>query len=215
MEQRLTRVLVVEDHLVARLGTMTIITAQSDLAVCGEADCGDQAIRLHAQLHPDITVVDMRLPDMDGDAVIRRVRQVSPKALFLCLSTYDGEAEITRALRAGAKGYLVKDAGSTELLRAIRTVAQGSPYLSSPLAERVADYAVREQLSARELDVLKCLARGLANKEVAHSLTISEETVKSHVRSILSKLGVADRTAAVVRAVELGVIQLGRVSRRT
>ena len=202
----------VEDHLVARLGIVTLIGSQSDLVVCGEAESGQRAIQLHRELKPDLTIVDMRLPDMDGDVVIAKIREEFPSAYCMCLSTFDGEAEITRAVRAGALAYLAKDTSSTELLEAIRVTAGGSRYWPPGLAARIADYATHEQMSSREIDVLRMVARGLANKEVAAELNISEETVKSHIRNVFSKLGVSDRTGAVVRAVELGLIRLSRPS---
>jgi DNA-binding NarL/FixJ family response regulator len=204
-------ILIVDDHPVVRDGLKGMLGGQPDLQVVGEAANGQEAIDLAAQLHPQVILMDLRMPVLDGVAAITRLRQQGSPCHILVLTTYDSDADILKAIEAGATGYILKDAPREELYRAIHATAQGQSYLSPSVATRLMGQLrapAEAPLSERELEVLKFVAHGATNKEIAHRLRISETTVKSHLLHIFSKLGVNDRTQAVTLALQKGIISL-------
>jgi len=202
------RILVAEDHLVARVGVTTIINMQPDMTVVGEVSNGLQAVEMYAKLMPDVTLLDLRMPNMGGVEAAAAIRRDHPGARLIALTTYGGDEDIRRALAAGVSAYLTKDVLHDELLKAIRAVHAGQTYLPSAVAAALAAQIPRPDLSAREVQVLELIVQGLANKQIAYSLNIAEHTVKNHVKSILSKLGVQDRTQAATAAIQRGIIHL-------
>lgn len=202
------RVLVVEDHLVARVGVTTIVNAQPDMTVVAEAVDAAEAIALHCQHHPDVTLMDLRLPGPNGVEATATIRRNDPKARIVVLTTYDGDGDIRRALEAGAQGYLTKEVLADELLSAIRTVHRGHRYLPAALTRRLADHVPGNELSSRESEVLRLVVQGMSNKEIAASLHITDHTVKNHIKNILGKLGVGDRTQATTTALRRGLVHL-------
>lgn len=209
MEQgRLTRVLVVDDHPLVVDGLAAIIGAQPDMTVAWQAGTGDEAVALFREHRPDVTLMDIRLPDRDGIAAITAIRSFAAQARFLVLSNHEGDEDIHRALAAGALGYLFKNTARRDVVAAIRAVAAGQRYLPPAVAMRLAERVPRADLSAREVEVLKLVAAGLRNKEIAAALGISEFTVKDHVQNILGKLHASDRTQAVTVALQRGILHL-------
>lgn len=201
------RVLLAEDHLIARVGVGTIVETQVDMQVVAEAATGVEAVQLHAQHRPDVTLMDIRMPVMGGIDAMRAIRQTTPRARFIALSTYSGDDEIRRALQAGASAYLTKDVLDDELVKAIRLVHNGRAYLPPAVAATLAAHATRPELTTREMDVLALIVAGMGNKQIADELHIAEYTVKNHVKNVLSKLGVDDRTQAATSALQRGIIQ--------
>jgi len=202
------RILLVDDHPVVREGLRAVLSAAADLTVVGECGRGDDAVRAALELRPDVVLMDLRLPGIDGVAATARI-VAAGAANVLVLTTYDGDADIVRALAAGATGYLLKDTGRDELTRAVRCAARGETVLAPPVAARLVTHVrgpARPQLTPRETEVLRCIARGLSNPDTGRELYISEATVKSHVTRIFEKLGVNDRTAAVTAAIARGVL---------
>jgi two-component system, NarL family, response regulator len=202
------RVLVAEDHLVARVGVSTIVNAQPDMTVVAEAANGQQALEMYRQHQPDVVLLDMRMPVMSGVEAATRIRAEYPRARMIALTTYGGDEDIRRALAAGVQAYLTKDVLHDELLKAIRAVFAGERYLPAAVAAAVAAQLPRPDLSAREIQVLELIVRGLANKQIAYALSIAEHTVKNHVKNILSKLDAQDRTQAATVAIQRGIIHL-------
>ena len=202
------RILVAEDHLVARVGVTTIVNMQPDMTVVAEASNGQQAVELYRQHLPDVTLLDLRMPGMGGVEAAKAIRAEFPNAHLIALTTYGGDEDIRRALAAGVQAYLTKDVLHDELLKAIRAVHGGQTYLPAAVAAALAAQMPRPDLSAREVQVLELIVRGLANKQIAYSLSIAEHTVKNHVKNILSKLGVQDRTQAATAAIQRGIIHL-------
>ncbi len=202
------RILVVDDHFVVRMGLVSLINTEPDLKVIGEAEDGGQAVALFEKLKPDMVLMDLRMPGKSGHEATRAICRSSPGARVLMLSAFDGDADIYAALEAGAHGYVLKSATGEDLIPAIRAVASGKRWIPRDVATRLKSHNSYEQLTARELDVLQELARGLANKEIADTLKISEYTAKDHLKSILAKLRVADRTQAVTAALQRGIIHL-------
>ncbi|MGO9261445.1 MAG: response regulator [Bryobacteraceae bacterium] len=202
------RILVAEDHLVARVGVSTIVNMQPDMTVVAEASNGHQAVELFRQHRPDVTLLDMRMPGMGGVEAATAIRAEFPTARMIALTTYSGDEDIRRALTAGVLAYLTKDVLHDELLKAIRAVNEGHTYLPAAVAASLAAQLPRPDLSAREVQVLELIVRGLANKQIAYKLNIAEHTVKNHVKNILSKLGVQDRTQAATAAIQRGIIHL-------
>ncbi len=203
----ITTVLIVDDHPVVREGLRAVLSAERDLEVVGQCGRGDEAVRLAGELRPGVVLMDLRLPGLDGVEATARI-VASGSANVLVLTTYDSDGDIIRALAAGATGYLLKDAPREELARAVRAAAQGETVLAAPVAARLVT-RMREPsaaLTPRELEVLRCLARGLSNPDTGRELYISEATVKSHVTRIFDKLGVTDRTAAVLAAIANGIL---------
>jgi two-component system NarL family response regulator len=203
------RVLLADDHAVVREGFAAICGYQPDIEVVGQAANGNQAVSLYQQLRPDVLLVDLRMPGRSGVEVIEAIRADDPNARVIVLTTFDGDEDIFRALEAGARGYLLKDSSTAELLEAIRGVHAGQRRVPPEVAARLVDRATGgPALSARELEVLGQIAAGKTNKEIASSLFISEGTVKTHINSIHEKLGVHDRTEAVMTALRRGILHL-------
>jgi len=205
-EQEPIRVLCVDDHPLMREGIAAMIRSQPDLRLAGEAASGGEAIRRHRELRPDVTLMDLRLPDMSGIDAVIAIRGEHPDARVVVLTTFEGDMEIQRALRAGARGYLLKSMPPAELVAAIREVHAGRKRIPPAVATRLAEHLGEEDLTARELEVLDRIAAGGRNRDVAEELSISEETVKVHVKHIMEKLGARDRTEAVAIAVQRGFI---------
>lgn len=206
--ERPISVLVVEDHLVARIGVTTILNAQADMTVVAEAANAAEAIELHRRHLPDVTLMDLRLPDRSGIEATAVIRRHAPQARIIVLTTYDGDGDIRQALDAGAHAYLTKDVLHDELLGAVRAVHRGQRYLPSTVAARLADHLPGNELTSREAEVLRLLVRGLSNRQIAASLDIAEHTVKNHVKNVLGKLRVGDRTQAVTTALQRGLVHL-------
>lgn len=201
------RIVIVDDHPVVREGLRAVLSAEPDLLVVGECGRGDEAVLLAAETRPDVVLMDLRLPGLDGvEATARIVAGASGNVLVL--TTYDSDGDIIRALAAGATGYLLKDAPRDELARAVRAAARGETVLAAPVAAKLVTHmrGPSVPLSAREVEVLRCIARGLSNPDTGRELFISEATVKSHVTRIFDKLGVNDRTAAVLAAIASGIL---------
>lgn len=206
--RRPIRLMVVEDHAIVRQGVVALLERQPDFEIVAEAADGQSALELHRQHRPDVTLVDLRLPKLDGVEVIRALRRDSPSSRFLVLTTYDGEDDISRALQAGASGYLLKGVGRSTLADAIRLVHAGRRYIPQEIADRVLPRPAGEELTEREVEVLRRIAEGLSNKEIGEQLGIAENTVKGHVGNLLSKLGASDRTRALVLALKRGLVHI-------
>jgi DNA-binding NarL/FixJ family response regulator len=202
------RVLVADDHPVVRAGLGAVIAEQSDLELVAEAENGERAVGLFREHRPDVTLMDLRMPVMDGVEAIRTITTEFPEARLLALTTYEGDADIRRALEAGASGYLLKDMLLTEVLTAVRAVHRGERVIPVAVAERLAEFPERSDLTEREAEVLLLVARGLSNKEVARAIGRTDETVKIHLKNAFAKLAVADRTEAVTVALTRGLIHL-------
>jgi two-component system, NarL family, response regulator len=202
------RVLVADDHPVVRAGLGAVIAEQDDLELVAEAENGANAVALFREHRPDVALMDLRMPVMDGVEAIREITTEFPDARILALTTYEGDADIRRALEAGASGYLLKDMLLTEVLSAVRAVQRGERVIPIAVAERLAEFPERSDLTEREAEVLQLVARGLSNKEVARAIGRTDETVKIHLKNAFAKLGVADRTEAVTVALTRGLIHL-------
>lgn len=201
------RILIAEDHFVARAGLVAVLNSQPDMQVVAEASDGEEAVTLFLKLHPDLALLDMRMPERSGDEAATAILEQQPDARLIALTTYGGIDDVRRALAAGMKGYLTKEVLRDELLKAIRAVHLGGTYLPQNLHQALAKDG-HEPLSAREHEVLRLIVAGLGNKQIAYSLNIAEPTVKSHVKNILTKLSVADRTQATTEAIRLGIVHL-------
>jgi DNA-binding NarL/FixJ family response regulator len=202
------RTMVVEDHHVVRQGLVALLQVMPEIEVVAEASDGLQAVELHRHLQPDITLMDLQLPNLGGVAAITRIRAETPSARFIVLTTYDGDEDIYRSLQAGAKAYLLKGMTIDDLLNTIRLVHAGKSSISPVIAEKLAERMATQDLTARELRVLERIVAGRANKEIAADLAISEATVKTHINNLLSKLGVNDRTNAATVAIQRGLVHL-------
>jgi two-component system, NarL family, response regulator len=202
------RILIADDHLIARVGIGTIVNTQRDMTVVAEAANGQQALELFLKHLPDVSLLDLRMPVMSGVEAALAIRQEKPDAKLIALTTYGGDEEIRQALAAGLDAYLMKDVLHDELLTAIRTVHRGETYLSTTAAATLEESPLHSELSAREIQVLELIARGMLNKQIAFTLRIAEHTVKNHVKSILDKLAVQDRTQAATVAIQRGIIHL-------
>jgi DNA-binding NarL/FixJ family response regulator len=207
-DQNPIRILIAEDHLIARVGVATIINTQPDMTVVAEASDGAEAVEMHREHRPDVTLMDMRMPGMTGFEAIAAIRNEDAGARIIALSTYGGDQDVQRALNAGAQSYLTKDVLHDELLKAIRQVHSGQRYLPSAIRAALAAHEAQPELSSRELAVLELVVRGLSNKQIAYDLGITEFTVKNHIKSILSKLSADDRTHAATEAIQRGIIHL-------
>jgi DNA-binding NarL/FixJ family response regulator len=205
------RLLVADDHPVVRDGLRAMLATQPDMELVGEAATGTEAVERARALRPDVVLMDLQMPKLDGPAAIATLREQAPEVRVLVLTTFGTDADITRAVDAGATGYLLKDAPREQLFGAIRAAARGEAVLSPSVATRVLGRMrapAEEALSPRELEILGAVARGLSNKDIGRQLYISEATVKTHLLRVFSKLGVDDRTAAVTVALERGIIRL-------
>ena len=202
------RIMIVEDHVVVRQGLAALLRTVPDFSIVAEAADGRQAIELYRRHQPDITLMDLRLPQMNGVEAISRIRMDFPQARIIVLTTFDGDEDIYRALQAGARGYLLKGMTGEELMEAIRAVYAGKSRIPSPVAERLAERMSAPALTARETEVLQLIVGGNSNKEIAAALFISEATVKTHINSLLNKLGVTDRTQAATTALQRGIVHL-------
>ncbi|MEH1771569.1 MAG: response regulator transcription factor [Nostoc sp.] len=202
------RVLIVDDHSIVRQGLTTIINRDPEMTVIAQAEDGQQAIALFREYQPDVTLMDLRMPQIAGVEAITAICAEFIAARIVVLTTYDGDEDIYRGLQAGAKGYLLKDAKPNELLSAIRTIHRGQQYIPPAVGAKLVQRMSNPELSERELDVLRLMAQGMSNLEISTTLSIGESTVKSHVNRILSKLGVNDRTQAVIIAVKRGIVNL-------
>ncbi len=206
------RLIIADDHPVVRTGLQGMLAGQPDLEVAGEASTGMEAVDLVEKLRPDVVLMDLRMPEMDGVTAISQIKALRPEVRVLVLTTYDTDADILPAIEAGATGYLLKDAPRDELFRAIRAAARGEAVLAPGVAARLMDRMrapAEEALTTREIEVLSLVAQGGSNKGIARQLHISEATVKTHLVHIYGKLGVADRTAAVTTALQRGILRLG------
>jgi DNA-binding NarL/FixJ family response regulator len=202
------RVLICEDHQIVREGLVALLESQDDFQVVGEAGDGEAALTLFRRAPPDVTLMDLRMPRLDGVEVIRTLRREHPDSRFLVLTTYDSEDDISRALQAGASGYLLKGTNRSTLRDAIRLVHAGRRYIPPEIAERVLPGPAAEELTDREVQVLRRIAEGLSNRDIGTQLGISESTVKTHVNRLLGKLGVTDRTKALVLALKRGLVHI-------
>jgi DNA-binding NarL/FixJ family response regulator len=198
----------VDDHPLVRKGIASIIANEPDMELVAEAGDGLEAVEKFGQLHPDVILMDLRMPHMDGTQATRAIREADPEARIIALTSYDGDQDIYRALEAGVRGYILKEMVHTEVVRAIRTVISGKRLMPPEVAERLSEYFPQVALTPREVEVLGFVARGLANKEIAHKLGTANGTIKMHVQNILEKLGASDRTHAVTLAIERGILHL-------
>jgi len=202
------RILTVDDHPLLREGIAALVNAESDMKLVAEASNGEEAIEQFRLHHPDVTLMDLQMPAMNGIEAVTRIRAEFPDARIIVLTTYKGDVQALRALKAGARAYILKGHVHRELLEAIRAVHAGKKRIPPDVAAELADHAAENELSSREIEVLRLIASGNANKLIADQLSISEETVKSHVTNILSKLGANDRTHAVTIGLRRGIIDL-------
>ncbi len=213
------RILIVDDHEMVRNGLSVMMEREADFTVVGEAQNGKEAVEMVGKLHPDVVLMDLRMPEMDGVEAMRQIRATQDDVKFLVLTTYDSDEYIFDAIEAGAKGYLLKDASREELFRAVRTVHRGESLIEPGVVSRVLDRLTELShraaqgpdplaLSEREVEVLQLMAKGSANKQIASDLSITESTVKTHVANIFQKLEVSHRTEAVTKAMSQGIIKL-------
>jgi two-component system NarL family response regulator len=200
------RIMLVEDHQVVRQGLVALLSASEDLEVVGSVGDGLEAVEMFRSVQPDVTLMDLQLPKLGGVETIRCIRKEFPQARFIVLTTFDGDEDIYRALQAGARAYLLKGMPLEELLTTIHAVHSGKLHIPPPVAEKLAERVGTQQLTSRELCVLERIVAGRANKEISADLFISEATVKTHINSLLSKLGVADRTHAATVAIQRGLV---------
>jgi DNA-binding NarL/FixJ family response regulator len=202
------RVLIADDHCVLAHGLALLLECERDISVIGQARNGYEALELFRQHQPDVTLMDLRMPQLDGVAAITAIRAEFNDAGIIVLTTYDGDEDIYRGLRAGAKGYLLKDAEPDELMAAIRTVHSGKKYIPPNIGAKLVERMRNPQLSDRELEVVRLMVAGKSTQEISAALSIAESTVKYHFNNILSKLGVNDRTQAVIAAMKRGIVNL-------
>jgi len=202
------QVLVAEDHNVVREGIVAIINRQKDMTVVGEAKNGEQAIALYREVKPDVTLMDLRMPKMEGLDAIVQIRQCDPQANIIILTTYDTDEDIYQGLQAGARGYLLKDTTTVELTKAVRQVSAGKRFLPSEVAVKLVERMEKDELTPREKEVLKLMVKGTSTAQLAENLHLSEGTIKFHINNIFQKLDVSDRAQAIVVALRRGIIRL-------
>jgi len=201
------RVLIVDDHALLRTGVANIINQEPGLEVVAEASNGREAIDAFLIHHPDVVLMDLRMPEMEGVEAVRRIREIDPHARVVVLTTYDADEDIARALQAGAKAYILKDIAAEALVACVRTVLDGKTYLAPAAAAKLAERVTQVQLTPRELAAIRLVAKGQSNKEIAGALDISERTVKSHLAHLFEKLQVTSRTEAVRVATRRGLVR--------
>jgi len=206
MEQ--IRVLCVDDHPLVRKGIASLLSTETDMVLAGEASTGREALEQYRRLQPDVTLMDLRLPDLDGVTLTKMIRQEFPEARILALTSYDGDQDIYSAIEAGVRGYLLKEVVHAEVLRAIRTVHAGKRVLPPDVLERLSEHFPQIALTPREVEVLAFVAQGFANKDIASRLGTASGTIKMHVQNILGKLGATDRTHAVTIAIQRGILHV-------
>jgi DNA-binding NarL/FixJ family response regulator len=202
------RVMTADDHPVIRAGVTALLANEADMQVVAEARDGLEALELFEQKNPDVVLMDLRMPRMDGVDAIRKIVEAHPDAHIIALTSYEGDTDIFRALNAGAYGYLLKDLLGTELVGAIRTAASGKRVIPPDVAARLAEFTPRADLTEREVEVLRLAAKGLRNRDIAAEIGRTPETVKVHLKHVMEKLRVHDRTEAVIQAVRRGIIHL-------
>jgi DNA-binding NarL/FixJ family response regulator len=207
-DAEIIRILAVDDHPLVRAGVAALIETQTDMTIVGEAASGREAIAGFRSTRPDVTLMDVQMPDMDGIDAILAIRSEFPQARIIVLTTYEGDALAYRALKAGARAYILKSLVRKDLLSTIRSVHAGQKRIQSEVAAKLADHAADDPLTEREIEVLSMMGDGNSNKMIADKLSITEHTVKGHVKSILSKLGASDRTHAVKLGLQRGITQL-------
>jgi two-component system, NarL family, response regulator len=207
-ESKEIKILIADDHFVVRSGLAAMVEAQQDMTVVAEAANGLEAVIKYQEMRPDVVLMDLQMPEVDGATAIKSIKNDFPKAKIIVLTTYDGDEDIFRALKVGAAGYLLKDAERSEILSAIRTVNSGQKYLNPNVALKLAERVQGNDLTNRELEILQGILDGQSNKEIGSELHISEGTVKNHINSILGKLNVADRTQAALTAIRRGLLRL-------
>jgi DNA-binding NarL/FixJ family response regulator len=207
------RVLIVEDHNVVRQGLVALLNVADGLEVVGEAADGVEAVAQFRKCQPDVTLIDLRLPRIGGVDAIERIRMERPEARFIVLTTYDGDEDIYRALKAGARAYLLKGMSSEDLISTIRAVHAGKSHIPPAIAEKLAERMGAQDLTPRELEVLEQIVQGKSNREIAAILAVSEATVKTHINSLLGKMGVTDRTQAATTAIQRGIVPLESLKR--
>jgi len=203
-------ILCVDDHPLVRKGIAAILANEKDMKLIAEAGSGTEAVGAFRQFHPDVTLMDLRMPGMDGIEATKEIRKIDPEAKIIALTSYDGDQEIYRALEAGVRGYILKESVHTEIVRAIRVVQSGKRLMPPEVAERLSEHFPQVALTPREIEVLQHVAKGLGNKEIGVRLGTAAGTVKMHLQNILSKLGASDRTHAVTLAIRRGIIHIDR-----
>jgi two-component system NarL family response regulator len=202
------RVMIVEDHFMVRVGLVSIINSQPDMLIVAESKNGLEAVELFAEVQPDVTLMDLRIPGIDGVKAISAIMKDYPQARIIVISTYGGDEDIFRAMQAGARGYFLKHVEAQDLIDAIRAVHAGECRLPPEVASRLVERMHRSELSPREMEVFELIAKGLSNKEIASKLSISEGTVRVHISHLLAKLGCSDRAQAVSEAFRRGIVHL-------
>jgi DNA-binding NarL/FixJ family response regulator len=207
-DARKTRLLIVDDHPMVRYGILASVKTQPDMEVVGEATCGQEAITLFSETRPDVTLMDLRLPDISGNEAIEEIRSTFPNARIIVLTTYQGDVQAIRAFKAGARAYILKSSLRKDLLSTIRAVHDGRKVIPPEIAGAMASHIVDDELSSRELQILRHVADGLSNKLIADRLALSPDTVKSHLANAMAKLNANDRTHAVTIAVKRGYFDL-------
>ena len=203
-------ILCVDDHPLVRKGIAAILANETDMKLVAEAGSGRDAVDAFRQFRPDVTLMDLRMPGMDGIEATKQIRQIDPEAKIIALTSYDGDQEIYRALEAGVRGYILKESAHSEIVRAIRVVHSGKRLMPPEVAERLSEHFPQVALTPREIEVLQHVAKGFGNKEIGVRLGTAAGTVKMHLQNILSKLGASDRTHAVTLAIRRGIIHIDR-----